>query len=88
MHPATNVLDIRLADTPQDAPKYHAKEYKAANLKQVVVVGKGTRDGNPTVDFVFEDEKGQKYIAMLTGALVENMTAAVKGMRTRTGASS
>lgn len=81
----TNDLNIVLADTPSEAPNYEKPEYKGANLTTAVVVGKGTVSGAPTVDFVFEDENGQKYIAMLTGGLVENLTGAIQGMKLRTG---
>ena len=80
----TNDLNIRLADSPEEAPSYSKPEYKAENLKDAVVVGRGTQLGNPTVDFVFEDENGQKYIAMLTGGLIENLTGAIRGMKERT----
>lgn len=81
----TNDLKIVLADSPSEAPNYEKPDYKAANLKTAVIVGNGTVNGNPTVDFVFEDENGQKYIAMLTGGLIENLTGAIIGMRQRTG---
>jgi hypothetical protein len=64
-----NSLTVLLADSPDEAPKYALPEYRLAN---------------PTVDFIFEDENGQKYVAMLTGGLVENLAAAVLGMKQRT----
>lgn len=79
-------LDIELCDTPQDAPIYRAPEYKAANLQTAVVVGMGTMSGNPTVDFIFEDDTGQRYIAMLTGSLIDNLAGAIRGMKERTDA--
>jgi hypothetical protein len=79
-----NSLSIRLADTPHEAPKYNKPEYLFANLVAAQIVGRGTVAGNPTVDFIFEDENGQKYVAMLTGGIVENLAAAVLGMKQRT----
>lgn len=79
-----NSLTILLADSPDEAPKYNAPEYRFANLKTAQIVGRGTTSGNPTVDFIFEDETGQKYVAMLTGGLVDNLAAAVRGMKQRT----
>lgn len=81
----TNDLNIRLCDTPADAPSYTTPEYKAANLHTAVIVGMGTVAGNPTVDLVFTDENGQRYIAMITGGLMENLNAAIQGMKARTG---
>jgi len=80
----TNFLEILLSDSPNEAPNYEQPEYQAANLTTAQVVGRGTVDNNPTVDFIFIDEKGQKYIAMLTGRLVENLAGAIQGMRERT----
>lgn len=81
----TNDLNIVMADTVAEAPNYEKPDYEGANLTTAVVVGNGTVGGNPTVDFVFEDENGQKYIAMLTGGIVESLAGAVRGMKERTG---
>lgn len=79
-----NDLKILLADSPDEAPKYNKPEYLLANLTTAQIVGRGTVRGNPTVDFIFEDENGQKYVAMLTGALIENLVGAIRGMKQRT----
>lgn len=79
-----NTLSIRMADSPAEAPKYRKPEYLFATLEVCQVVGRGTVNGNPTVDFIFKDENGQKYCAMLTGTLVQNLAAAVTGMALRT----
>jgi len=84
MNLGTNDLKILLADSVAEAPNYEKPEYEGANLTTTHVVGNGTVAGNPTVDFIFEDESGQKYVAMLTGGLVENLADAVRGMRERT----
>jgi hypothetical protein len=84
MNLGTNDLKILMADSPSEAPTYRAPEYRAANLTTAHVVGCGTVAGNPTVDFVFVDESGQQYVAMLTGALVETLAGAIRGMRERT----
>lgn len=84
MNLGTNDIAIKLADNPKEAPLYTGAKYEAANLKEAVIVGQGTRDGNPTVDLVFEDKHGQRYVAMITGAILEGVTNAVAGMRERT----
>ena len=76
-------MHIALHDTVATAPLYRAPEYKPADLVRCVVVGRGTEAGLPTVDFVFVDEHGQQHVAMLTGRLVENLAAAVAGLRNR-----
>lgn len=79
-----NSLTLLIADSPDEAPTYRAPEYRVANLTTAQLVGRGTRSGLPTVDFIFEDENGQKYVAMLTGTLCENLAAAVLGLKERT----
>lgn len=79
-----NSLTLLLADSPAEAPSYNLPEYRLANLTTAQIVGRGTVNGNPTVDFIFEDEAGQKYVAMLTGGLVENLAGAILGMKQRT----
>jgi len=46
-------------------------EYKPIEISKAVVVRNGTESGKPTVDFVLTDQTGQKYVVMLTGALVK-----------------
>lgn len=77
-------LTVLMSDSPEEAPNYERPDYFPANLTTVHVVGNGTESGNPTVDLIFETEHGQKYIAMLTGTLIEEIGGAVKGMRERT----
>lgn len=48
---------------------------KPIEVKQVVVVQNGTTSGNPTVDFVLEDETGQKFVFLVTGALLKSIPA-------------
>ena len=79
-----NDLRILMSDTPQEAPTYRKPEYLFAKLQIARVVGRGTKLGNPTVDLIFEDDKGQKYVAMITGGLMENLAVAIKGIRDRT----
>ncbi len=46
---------------------------KPIEVKQVVVVRKGTEAGNPTVDFLLQDESGQRYVFMVTGNLLKSI---------------
>jgi hypothetical protein len=46
---------------------------KPIELKKVVVVRSGTQAGNPTVDFLLEDETGQQFVFMLTGNLLKTI---------------
>lgn len=46
---------------------------KPIEVKQVVVVRQGTQAGNATVDFVLEDETGQRFVLMVTGRLLKSI---------------
>lgn len=76
-------LQVKLFDSPKDAPTYNAPEYKAVKLKAANLVGNGTESGNITVDLILEDEKGNKYIAMTTLTLVGGLFASGMGLKER-----
>lgn len=44
---------------------------KPIEVKKVVVVRNGTTAGNATVDFLLEDESGQRFVFMVTGNLLK-----------------
>jgi hypothetical protein len=46
---------------------------KPIEVKKVVVVRNGTQAGNATVDFVLEDQTGQRFVFMVTGALLKSI---------------
>lgn len=46
---------------------------KPIEVKQVVVVSQGTQSGKPTVDFLLEDDTGQRFVFMVTGALLKSI---------------
>lgn len=51
------------------------KDAKPVELRTAVVVRDGTVGGNSTVDLVLVDECGNKYVAILTGALLKGIPA-------------
>lgn len=81
----SNHLDIKIANSPAEAPNYRRDtvDVRGATIEQVVIVLKGTQSGKSTVDFVFKDQQGATYVAMLTGALVKNLAAAIEGAEKR-----
>lgn len=52
------------------------EDYKPIRITQAVVVQDGTVTNQPTVDFILQDESGQKFVVMMTGNLL-NMVAAI-----------
>ena len=75
-------LNIRIFDNAAEAIAekfvYSTPEYIGVTLKQAVVVRQGTVEGNSTVDLILEDEKGQKYVAMVTGNLLRSVPTQFK----------
>lgn len=72
-------LDLTICDSSEDAVqkgfKYELPEYQQAHLKKAVVVRKGTVEGNSTVDLIFEDNDGNKFVAMVTSNLLKMIPA-------------
>ena len=54
-------------------PQLHLSVTVCNDADEAVVVRKGTVGGNSTVDLVLKDESGQKFVVMLTGALVKSI---------------
>lgn len=80
--PLTLHLDVTICADAEDAmaqgfnyaaPAPGGPIIKPIEVKKVVVVRNGTTTGNSTVDFVLEDEAGQRFVFMLTGALLKSI---------------
>lgn len=76
-------MKMKIYNKSSEAPNFFAPEYSAIGLKGVNVVLNGTTSGRATLDLVFEDSKGQKHIAMITGGLFDMIHGAMKGAESR-----
>ena len=78
-----NIIEIQICDSPNDAPNYNTdgKGFKGAKLIKAIVVRKGTKGGHDTIDLQFEDENGQKYIALTTAAILKTLIDVVEVRR-------
>lgn len=81
MHCIHQHLKIIMAEDGRDAAMmgydYAAgEEYKPIRVTEIVVIRKGTEGGNPTVDFLLQAPDGQKYVFMVTGALLKSIPCA------------
>lgn len=83
-HLVRDVIQLELFDRPEDAPTYRAPEHQAIIFTGANIVGRGTVSGEPTIDLLLEDETGQKWMAMVKSSHLQNISAAVSGMRART----
>lgn len=70
-------LTIKVVKDSHEATRqgffYRPPIYKPLRIEQVVVVELGTESGKPTVDIIFENEEGQKYVVLLTGKLLKSI---------------
>ena len=70
----TNALSLEVCASPECAPDYKQQGgWKAATLKKAVVVRNGTLAGNATIDLQFTDDQGNRYVAMITAALLRQL---------------
>lgn len=75
----TNNLKITIANSVAEAPSYVGTDIGASNLHSAVIVKKGTSSGKPTVDLRFTDGDGKEHVAMITGAILVSLAAAIEG---------
>ena len=79
VNPIHNALTVRICEDADDAIA-QGFDWKVANppvkpieIKKVVVVRRGTQQGNATVDFLLEDDTGQQFVFMVTGNLLKTI---------------
>lgn len=76
-NPVHNHLSITICEDAADAIAkgfdHHKNGTKPIEVKKVIIVRKGTEAGNPTVDFLLEDEDGQLFAFMVTGNLLKSI---------------
>lgn len=82
MNAVTDSVKLTIVDTPDNAPNY-GTDTTMLRITDVIVVGKGTVNGNPTVDVQMVDQAGNKYLVMATGGIMEMIGGAVAGKRTK-----
>ncbi len=76
-NPVHNHLSVTVCDDAADAIAkgfdHNKNGVKPIEVKNVVVVRDGTQAGNATVDFLLEDESGQRFVFMVTGNLLKSI---------------
>lgn len=72
-----NSLKVTICEDGKDAIRhgfvYRQPVFKPINIDQVVVVKNGTETQKATVDIVLVDSTGQKYVVMMTAALLASI---------------
>lgn len=64
------------------APRY-PQSIKELTITNVVITEQGTQGGWPIVDLQMVDSNGNEYFAMVTGQIVNTISAAIKGVNVR-----
>lgn len=72
-------LALVICDSPEDAVAkgFDYKTEKPVEIQQAVIVRNGTESGRSTVDLIIVDEKGNKFVVMLTGSIIQMIAGAV-----------
>lgn len=79
VNPLHNRLDVTICADAEDAiaQGFNWREVEPAvkpiEVQKVIVVRNGTQAGNATVDFVLQDETGQRFVFMITGNLLKSL---------------
>lgn len=69
------VLAMEIKDRIEDAPNYKQEGgWNGATLRKAIIVRDGTEEGNDTIDLQFVDDKGNRYVAMITARLLRGVT--------------
>ena len=71
-----NDLQIQMVNSVSEAPDYKesSEPWISVTLDKAVIVRGGTVTGKNTVDLQFSDDKGNKYVALITGNLLKSVT--------------
>ncbi len=85
----TNILPIKIFDSPREAPHYKGSDFKGAEITEAHIVLNGTEGGRATVDFLIEvidpqtGKTTEVCVAMKTGTLIIGLADAIKGAEAR-----
>lgn len=77
INPVSQALTVKVCESVGEAAArgYVCREpaFKPVQLEHVVLVRNGTLEGKATVDFVMKDAQGQRYVFMMTRALLDTI---------------
>jgi len=76
----TNNLSVKVVHL-DEAVDYEEPEWVGLDLTDALVIKEGTTEGNPTVDLRLRDEHGNKYVAMMTGGIIEMLAGVISGSK-------
>lgn len=78
-------LKIMICNSPEEAPNYarDSIDIRSASITGVVIILKGMTSGGASVDFQITDADGNEFVAMLSGGLVHQIGAALRGAENR-----
>lgn len=77
----TNNVNVKIFNSIAEAP-IHSKEIIAVKIDEALIVKKGMTSGAPTVDLCMTDKDGNKYVALVTGKILNSIAQVVRGVST------
>ena len=69
----TMSLNMKIVDSIDKAPNY-GDDVIPIRMDTAIIVRNGTQGGRSTVDLQCVDDKGKKYLIMVTGAILRNLS--------------
>lgn len=79
--------DLKITFVAGDtAPRYNGPRFQGGcelQCEEAVITEQATKEGLPIVDFRMRDAKGNFYLLVLSGRIVNALSAAIKGVNTR-----
>jgi len=75
-------LDIKL-NPGNVAPRYEPDKVKQLQPHTAIITEQGMESGLPLVDIQMKDDQGNDYFFMISGRLINGLSAAIKGCNVR-----
>lgn len=73
-------LTIEICETSQDAPNWSRDhgDVRSCRIENAYIVKKGMQSGKATVDLLFTNKDGEKYVVLMTGRLIKGLAVAIE----------
>lgn len=82
-------ISVKIHNSSKDAPNYSqinedqsSHVYKNATIKEAHIVMGGMQSGKSTIDLVFEDDHGQKYVCLISTEILRSIIH-IEGAKSR-----
>lgn len=83
--PNPNVLTIKIYGSPGEAVNWNRDhvDVRAIDISEAHIVLEGVESGLSTVDILVETQNGERFIGMLTSALIKQLAGVIEEAESR-----